>query len=193
MTLIPAFEIGVWNVWIFMLYYLLTIPLMRLMSKDALGKSDVATPKHLYNKTEKRIVSFYQNSFIPALIYSIFLPLELGTTWFYIGLPICLLGLIMLTIAYLNFATAPLDEPLTKGLYRYSRHPVYLTQALMFIGVSIASASWIFLLFSILRTIASFMLAIPEERHCLKVYGANYRAYMNRTPRWIGMPKSVAR
>jgi protein-S-isoprenylcysteine O-methyltransferase Ste14 len=190
MSLIPAFEIGVWNVWIFMLYYLLTIPLMRLISKDALGKSDVAAPKHLYNKTEKRIVSFYQNSFIPALIYSIFLPLELGTTWFYIGLPICLLGLIMSTIAYLNFATAPLAEPLTKGLYHYSRHPMYLTQALMLIGVSIASASWVFLLFSILRTIASFMLAIPEERFCFKHYGDAYREYVNRTPRWIGIPKS---
>jgi protein-S-isoprenylcysteine O-methyltransferase Ste14 len=190
MSLVPAFEIGVWNVWIFMLYYLLTMPLLRLISKDALGKSDVAAPKHLYNKTEKRIVSFYQSSFILAFIYSIFLPLELGTMWFYIGLPICLLGLILSTIAYLNFATTPLGEPLTKGLYRYSRHPIYLTQFLFFIGIGIASASWVFLLFGVLRTISSFMLADPEERFCLEKYGDAYREYMERTPRWIGIPKS---
>ena len=28
-----------------------------------------------------------------------------------------------------------------------------------------------------------------EERHCLKVYGNAYREYMDRTPRWIGIPK----
>jgi protein-S-isoprenylcysteine O-methyltransferase Ste14 len=188
--LIPAFQIGVWNAWIFMLYYILTLPLMRLISKDALEKSDVAAPKHIHNKTENRMVSFYQSSFIPAFIYSIFLPLKLGTIWFYIGLPICLLGLILLTIAFFNFTTAPLGEPLTGGLYRYSRHPVYITQPLMFVGVGIASASWIFLLFTVLRTISSFMLAASEERFCLEKYGDSYREYMNRTPRWLGIPKS---
>jgi protein-S-isoprenylcysteine O-methyltransferase Ste14 len=190
MTLVPAFEIGIWNAWIFMLYYLLTMPLLRSINKDALKKSDVAAPRNNYNKTERRIVGFYQNSFIPVFIYSIFLPLELGTTWFYIGLPICLLGLILSTIAYLNFATASLGEPLTKGLYRYSRHPTYLTQALMLIGLGIASASWLFLLFAVLRTILSFMLVIPEERFCLEKYGDTYREYVERTPRWIGIPKS---
>jgi len=190
MSLVPAFEIGVWNAWIFMLYYLLTMPLLRLISKDALEKSDVAAPKHLYNKTENRIVAFYQYSFVLAFIYSIFLPLELGTIWFYTGLPICLLGLILLTISYLSFAAAPLGEPLTRGLHRYSRHPVYLTQFLFFIGIGIASASWIFLLFAVLRTISSLMLAIPEERFCLEKYGNAYREYMERTPRWLGLPKS---
>jgi len=31
MSLVPAFEIGLWNAWIFMLYYLLTMPLLRLI------------------------------------------------------------------------------------------------------------------------------------------------------------------
>jgi protein-S-isoprenylcysteine O-methyltransferase Ste14 len=190
MSLIPAFEIGVWNAWIFMLYYILTIPIMRLISKDALDKSDVAAPKHLYTKAENITVSFYQNSFILIFLYSIFLPLKPGTVWFYAGLPICLVGLILLTISFFNFATAPLGEPLTKGLYRYSRHPVYLSQVLMFIGVGIASASWIFLLLTTLRTISSFMLMPSEERFCLDKYGDAYRRYMEKTPRWIGIPKA---
>ncbi|MBN2396464.1 MAG: isoprenylcysteine carboxylmethyltransferase family protein [Candidatus Atribacteria bacterium] len=190
MSLVPVFEIGVWNVWIFMLYYILTLPAMRLISKAALQKSDVEAPKHLYSNTEKRIVSFYQNSFILMFLYSIFLPLKLGTSWFYIGLPICLIGLILFTISFFNFTTTPLGEPLNQGLYRYSRHPVYITQTLLFIGVGIASASWIFLLFTVLRTIASFKLMPAEERFCLEKYGDAYREYMNKTTRWIGIPKS---
>ena len=58
MSPIPAFDIGVWNAWIFMLYYILTLPAMRLISKDALDKSDVAAPKDLYSKTERGIVRY---------------------------------------------------------------------------------------------------------------------------------------
>ena len=190
MSLTPTFDIGIWNAWIFMLLYLLTLPLLRSISKDALEKSDVAAPKNLYTKTENRIVSFYQYSFLLAFIYSIFLPLKLGTTWFYIGLPICLIGFILLLIAYLNFAASPLGEPLTGGLHRYSRHPVYLTQIIFFIGIGIATASWVFLLFTILRTISSFMLVNPEERFCVEKYGDAYRTYINKTPRWLGLPKT---
>jgi protein-S-isoprenylcysteine O-methyltransferase Ste14 len=49
---------------------------------------------------------------------------------------------------------------------------------------------WIFLLLS---SLAMFLLAsqvIAEERGCLATYGNEYREYMNRTPRWIGMPKT---
>jgi len=28
-----------------------------------------------------------------------------------------------------------------------------------------------------------------EERFCLKQYGDTYREYMNKTPRWLGIPK----
>ena len=40
------------------------------------------------------------------------------------------------------------------------------------------------------------MMILPdvkaEERCCLERYGNVYREYMNRTPRWIGIPKSGA-
>ena len=32
-----------------------------------------------------------------------------------------------------------------------------------------------------------------EEAFCLGHYGAAYREYMNKTPRWIGIPKSNKR
>jgi len=190
MSLIPAFEIGVWNAWIFMLYLALHPLLIRLIAGKG-GLKRMGNPADMpLTKTEKKISTFSTVIFILLLIYSVFLPLKLGTMWFYIGLPICLLGLIMFTIAIVNIANIPLDKPFTKGLYRYSRHPMYVTWFLTLIGVGIASASWIFLLFSIVSTTLSFVHAIPEEGFCLEKYGDAYREYMNRTPRWIGLPKS---
>ena len=187
MDLIPVFKIGLLNAWILELYFLLPALIFSLpfMKKKSPANPDISGA----SKRELRLTIISKIIMFLPIIYSIFLPFKLGTPWFYIGLPICLLGLILLTISFFNFATAPINEPLTKGLYRYSRHPVYITQTLMFIGVSIASASWIFILFTILRTVASFMLMSSEERFCIKKYGDTYREYMNRTPRWIGFPK----
>ena len=198
MSLIPAFEIGVWNAWIPMLYLLLLTPLMMMINKGTSRDKIREQPSGAresqftdsYNKTQKRTLLFWHVVYFLAYIYSIFLPLQLGTSWFYIGLPISMVGVITFTMVIVTFATTPIDsEPLTRGLYRYSRHPMYVTQALMFIGVSIACASWVFLLFTIVYAILSIIGVSSEEQGCLEKYGDAYREYMNRTPRWLGIPK----
>jgi len=189
MSLMPAFEIGVWNAWIPMLYLAFHPLMIRLIAgKDGwkrMGSSSDMTS----GKTRKILSIVSTAAYILLLIYSVFLPLKLGTLWFYIGLPITFLGLIVFTIAMVSIANIPLDKPFTKGLYRYSRHPMYVTWFLTLIGTGIASASWVFLLLSTVCSIPSFLHAIPEERFCLEKYGDAYREYMNRTPRWIGIPK----
>jgi protein-S-isoprenylcysteine O-methyltransferase Ste14 len=59
--------------------------------------------------------------------------------------------------------------------------------------VSIATASWVFLLFTILLIAASFYFAPLEEQSCLEKYGDAYREYMNKTPKYLGIPKSEAK
>ena len=77
-----------------------------------------------------------------TLIYSIFLPLELDTLWFFAGLIIILLALIMVLMSSISLSTAPLGEPLSKGVNAISRHPGYFGFFLGLIGIGIACASW---------------------------------------------------
>ena len=188
MSLTPAFDIGVWNAWILMLYFPLH-PLLMLLIDKAVGTGGMSQKMESapYTKSEKRIFYTLTSILFLMLIYSVFLPLQLGTIWFYVGLPVYLLGLTVFIAAIVNIATTPLGEVFTKGMYRYSRHPMGLGSYIMHIGVSIATASWVFLLFSIVLMILPD--AKTEERCCLEKYGDSYREYMNRTPRWIGMPK----
>jgi len=186
MSLIPVFEIGLWNAWIFILYDLLTIPFFLRIAKS----KGASTPESDLSRIEKIVLNSSKVIYIPAAIYSIFLPLKLGTMWFYIGLPITLLGLITGTIVLVNWATTPPGVPITRGLYRYSRHPMYVTSFMFLLGVSVASASWVFLLYAIVVAVISFVFAKAEERGCLEQYGDAYREYMSRTPRYIGVPKS---
>ncbi len=89
-----------------------------------------------------------------------------------------------------NFATTPKEKPVTKGIYRISRHPMYFFGFLIYGGIGIASASWLYLLLAAAYIIFNNISVRVEERVCLKKYGDAYREYMNRTPRWIGIPKS---
>jgi protein-S-isoprenylcysteine O-methyltransferase Ste14 len=191
MSLIPAFEIGVRNAWILTLYFLLH-PLIMLIIDKAVGTGDIFKKMgaSAYNKTERIMDIFHTVLFFGLFIYSIFLPLQLETAWFYVGLTLCVLGVVTWTIAIVNIADIPLGEPWAKGLYRYSKHPMLLAGYLILIGAGIASASWVFLLFSIVYIILSAVLAIAEERSCLEKFGNAYREYINRTPRWIGIPES---
>ena len=187
MSLIPAFQIGVWNAWIFMLCSLIPLFLALLASK---GREKGSNFTAEFSKTQKNAHHSLHTIYLLLLIYSIFLPLQLGTVWFYTGLTIYSLVLIPYIIAFVNVATTPPDKSVTKGIYRYSRHPMYLTSFLVFIGAGIASASWIFLLLSVVYIIMPLFFVVAEERFCLKYYGDVYRQYMNRTPRWIGFPRS---
>jgi len=125
-----------------------------------------------------------------TIVYSIFLPLKLGTVWFYVGIPICLLALVMGIMAGVAFVTAPLDEPINKGVYRISRHPMYFGGFLEYVGIGIACASWVFLLCAVVWIITWNIGVINEERFLIEKYGNAYREYMSRTPRWIGIPQS---
>ena len=187
MSLIPEFELGLWNAWIFTVpSLLLTIYFLRLAKEKR-----APSPKNVrLSKTKMSFCLFSKFIYFAAVAYSVFLPLKLGTIWFYVGLPITLIGLATSAYVMVNWADTPAGEPVTRGLYGYSRHPMYVTEVLLLLGVSIISASWVFLLFPIIVGVGAAYFIKMEEAFCLGHYGKVYGEYMNRTPRWIGIPKS---
>jgi protein-S-isoprenylcysteine O-methyltransferase Ste14 len=187
MSLIPAFEIGLWNAWLLMLPLFL-IPAIMSSVKKGLFKKTESTAN--LSRREKRVFVLSKVVLVLTFLYSIFLPLRLGTLWFYIGLPISLLGIAIYIIVSVNIANTPVDRPVTKGLYRYSRHPLYIGSIPALVGIGIASASWLFLLLSFLFVVTHLMNGIFEERLCLEAYNSVYQDYLDRTPRWLGLPKS---
>ena len=188
MSLIPAFQIGAWNAWLFMSSFLLQWLAVVLAGKRVSQRTGFPADMKR-SKLDRIIGRTTMMTWLMATIYSIFLPLQTGTVWLYSGLVFFLVGLIILTTATLNFAAAPQDKPITEGLYHYSRHPMYLAMLMIYMGTSIASASWLFSLLTIATIVLIRLEAVLEEAYCLESYGNAYHEYMNRTPRWIGIPK----
>ena len=189
MSLVPAFELGVWNAWIFILIGpVLQLFLGFIINNEAMRKLHIFTA---HSKTEKIIETNIQPLLmIVFMVYSVFLPLKLGTLWFYVGLPVCFLSLVIGHLTIFSFITTPLDELVTRGAYRISRNPAGLSMILLNVGIGIACASWVFLLYATVDMILGNISVRAEERYLLEKYGDAYREYMNRTPRWIGIPKA---
>ena len=189
MSLVPAFAIGLWNAWILCLVFLLvqftSIALLNLIYKGTYRRT-AASP------STGKIDRLVNAVMIIAFIYSVFLPLKLGEAWFYAGITIFSVGLVVLIIASVYFAATPLDAPITRGIYKYSRHPMYLAMFLVIMGISVAAASWLFFLFLLIFIILVNIEAASEESFCLEKYGAAYRDYMAKTPKWIGIPGQAA-
>ena len=188
MSLVPAFEIGIWNAWIFMAWLLIQNLAIMVNKKLYQRFGGSSKPKTSLKDKIGNLLSTLL--WFLSTAYSIFLPLKLGTAWFSVGLVIFLAGIVIMIIATINFATTPEDALVTKGIYRFSRHPLYLALLLVYFSVGIASASWIFLLVTVIWIVLFNISAKDEERECLEKYGETYRVYISRTPRWLGIPKT---
>jgi protein-S-isoprenylcysteine O-methyltransferase Ste14 len=186
MSLVPEFELGLWNAWIF------TLPIIII---------SILGPKILGRRASEEVSSFTEKvktvSNLSSLVillpfaYSIFLPLKLDTFWFVIGLLIYLLAMFFVVTGLLNFATTPVNELVTRGVYSISRNPGYLGMFLVNVGIGIACLSWVFLLVAIVDfLLLRWYVVVVEEPFLIEKYGVTYREYMNRTQRWIGIPKS---
>jgi hypothetical protein len=120
MTLVPEFKLGLWNAWIFMLLVLSTLPFFIRFANRRVISSQEEEFKN-FSKVNKTLFCSSKYIIFIAAPYSIFLPLKLGTIWFYVGVPIALLGLAGMIVVMANWANSPLKEPIKKGCYRYSR------------------------------------------------------------------------
>ena len=187
MSLIPEFQIGLWNGWILSAIFLVANYSIMFTAPKENVKEMMDQVKHA-NKKEKRINIFSMTLYIGIMICSIFLPLKLGTTWFYVGLALFVIGM-SFTIPEVQLFFRKPGQPLTKGFYRISRHPIYVMVDICWIGIGIATASWVLLALIVFYMILLHFLMLAEERVCLEKYEDAYREYMNKTPRWIGIPK----
>lgn len=114
-----------------------------------------------------------------------FTPLKVGSTACLAGVILILLGLFGIIKALVDFRNTPLGEPVTRGLYRISRHPQVVMSSLVILGGCIAVGSWVAVAFWALARVLEHFGILAEEEVCLKQYGEAYQAYLKRVPRYF--------
>lgn len=95
----------------------------------------------------------------------------------------------MLTLKrYFTYSVAQVaDHQLIEtGLYQFIRHPGYLGQLLIFLGISISLSNWLSVLFMLLPTLVGYGYRISvEEKFMLEQLGKKYQDYQQRTKRIV--------
>jgi len=187
MSLIPDFELGLWNAWILTIWLVLFPIFANFLIKDKNTSKKLRTSVPV--KFEKALNIMSMLVVIFGFIYSIFLPIKFGTIWFYIGGIFFLIGFILNFSAIVSLRNVSANKPFDKGSYKFSRHPFYVSMIFIFVSVIIISLSWIFIILLAFLFI-HLIIAVPaEEKYCLDKYGEDYRRYLEKTPRWIGLPR----
>ncbi|MBN1876023.1 MAG: isoprenylcysteine carboxylmethyltransferase family protein [Anaerolineae bacterium] len=120
-----------------------------------------------------------------CLFLLIFTPLKIGNAIFILGAGVAALGLIGLAIALFNYRNTPFGEPVTRGLYKISRHPQIVMASVVLLGACIAIGSWSAVIALTIARILSHFGILAEEEICLKQYGDSYQTYMQRVPRYF--------
>jgi protein-S-isoprenylcysteine O-methyltransferase Ste14 len=117
-------------------------------------------------------------------------------TFFVIGAILVVVGLIIrinsiLTLKqHFTYTVTKIEnhELIEAGLYKNIRHPGYLGQLFVFIGISTSLSNWLSILFMIIPVLIGFIYRIRvEERFMIEQIGEKYQDYQKRTKRLIPM------
>ena len=183
MEIFPDPEIGLLNGWLLVaIFYLVFGILLILFPKQVVARL-YDRPRRKGGATVRRILAVLL--VLAWIVLTILAPLRCGDVVLAVGLALYAGGLVGFVVALLNFAATSVDQPVTSGLYRISRHPQQFMISVAFLGISIAMGSWIALGLMVAGVIGGHAKVVAEEKACLERYGESYREYMERVPRYF--------
>ena len=115
-------------------------------------------------------------------------------TFFIIGSILAIIGLIIRVTSILTlkqqftYTVTKIEnhELIEIGLYKSIRHPGYLGQLIIFIGISTSLSNWLSILFMIVPVFLGYFYRINvEEKFMINQMGQKYIDYQKRTKRLI--------
>lgn len=162
--------------------FLIRYGLLFIINRKALSKAALFPPMQ---GTERIMYWIYQVSTILIILYLFFLKIKVDTFIYDIGLAIFVLGILLFTLAIVNFAKPNENGFVQSGMYRISRNPMYITYFVYFLGCALLTQSIILFLLLCIFQLSSHWIILSEERWCIEKYGKEYIQYMKKVRRYI--------
>jgi protein-S-isoprenylcysteine O-methyltransferase Ste14 len=183
MELFPTLELGWLNGWILLLLeFLIQGFLLLIFPKDVVSR---LFDRSGWNVKQRVYLILGKVFSLFTLILIILTPLKINSGVFILGLVLYAIGVVGLVLAMFNFKDTPLDQPVTRGVYKISRHPQIVAQFIFLLGICMAIGSWVALFTLLMSKLLQHFSILAEEEVCLQRYGEPYRAFMERVPRYF--------
>jgi protein-S-isoprenylcysteine O-methyltransferase Ste14 len=105
----------------------------------------------------------------------------------------CYIGLIIFLLALISFGKLwrvgidkeKSNELITKGIFRYSRNPIFVFMDIYFLGIALIYPTIIFIIASMMTIIFIHLQILQEENFLSKKFGEKYFEYKKQTRRYI--------
>ena len=179
--------------WYFRLFYahLLVFVLSWLLA-------GIIKAKRMGAPTGKSRVIVFWIGIILGWVLMWFIPFTINLA-FWIGLGIIVFGEVVYVLGYVAMKEHPEKKKIVVdwGIYRVSRHSHVLAGIICLLGVIVMGWNPASVMYKLLwvyfaiYSIASHFYVLNEEKINIQKFGQEYVDYMNRTPRYIGIPKSA--
>ena len=176
-------RIGIFYGWIFIaIFGLMNLILMRLYPKHYTRRLFTLPT---FTDTKEKISSIiYAMMFNLTMLLACILPITRGISLI-IGLKLYAVSLICIYFALFAYATTEPNAPVTKGIYKISRHPQQVFSCLMIIGIGLILSNLIVIVSGLLQLFLLYPSMIAQERFCIEKYGNSYHHYLNNAPRYF--------
>jgi len=184
--------LGIWNIWIFFIPGFGIIQLAAMWANRKRG--DPIEDPEAYEAHGKKLHAVSLVWLAALVLICLFTPLNSGAV-FWTGLPLWMFGIIVNLVAIHSFAHST-AEVNTTGIYRYSRNPMYVGMFFLLLGISVmgwSTSVWSIALlgFTIVSLPYLHWTVLFEEAFLTRKYGDSYREYMNRTGRYVPLPRKL--
>ena len=164
-------------------FFLIRFGLLSFFGKRAVSRVAYFAP---INKDEIPSYYVYQISTAAIFLYTAFLDFYFDfSALTFLGGFLYILAHIMLAITIVNFSSPDEIGLSVKGIYKFSRNPMYLSYFICMLSWVLLTKSIVLLIIVIIYQISTHSIIISEERWCLEKFGDEYKEYMARVGRYF--------
>jgi len=111
----------------------------------------------------------------------------------WVGVFLCFVGLVFLLLSLVSFGESfrvgiDIERPdrlVRKGVFAFSRNPIYVAFGLVLLGQFLVFPNWIMLVYLAVGTWLFHRQVLREEEFLRKRYGQEYAQYCNRVRRYL--------
>ena len=201
-----------WNLGTGLAFLTILLYSIRLTANFIIGFDSLEYVDWRYKMLKEKTGSFYQIvnllgicMFPTFVVYTASIPLfiyaQIGTFSYLnlIGLFVILIGTLLELIADLQMKKfiknrKDRSEVINVGLWKYSRHPNYVGEILVWFGVAMILVIsyhqyWFYLLGAIINFLMFVFISIPMEENHMLNYKPTYREYKKTTSALLFLPK----
>lgn len=169
--------------WLLLPFLLVRFGLPPLLDQEALRRAAHFAPRQ---GGERAAYAVYQGANAGIFLGLFFLRIRWSPTWLlWTGVACYLLGLGLCAASLVSFSHPDRDGLNTRGLYRFSRNPIYLAYFLCFVGMAALTQSPALLGLTAVFQCCAHWIILAEERWCAQRFGARYVAYCRRVRRYL--------